>query len=109
MRHGGQKRRCSHNGCENLAKNGDVCIRHGALRPTCDWDGCDCPAYKKGACWRHQRTALSEEGSDLLADEADLAPQLSAQHYAGVDVAPQLPVQQYVTPTWRLDCLHNAM
>eukprot|EP00986_Skeletonema_menzelii_P016448 scaffold14642_cov146-Skeletonema_menzelii.AAC.4 len=55
MRHGAKTKRCSSDGCANQAKTGGVCIRHGAkTKPKrCSSDGCTNYAQKGGVCIRH--------------------------------------------------------
>ena len=57
----GSRRRCSHDGCTNYAKDEGVCIRHGAklkacnkpTRKTCSRDGCTNYAQNGDVCIRH--------------------------------------------------------
>ena len=40
MRHGAKVKRCSSEGCTNVAQIGGVCIRHGARHKRCSITGC---------------------------------------------------------------------
>ena len=57
VRHGAKvtMRRCSSEGCMNFVRKGGVCIRHGAnvKRKLCSFDGCPNQDVKGGVCIRH--------------------------------------------------------
>ena len=44
---------CSHDGCNNNAKKGGVCIKHGAKVKTCSHEGCNSYAIEGGVCVKH--------------------------------------------------------
>jgi hypothetical protein len=60
------KKRCSSEGCTNIAKKGGVCMKHGAKFKRCSSDGCRNIAQKGGVCKRHgakvERKRCSSEG-----------------------------------------------
>jgi hypothetical protein len=55
MKHGAKVKykRCSAEGCTNIAKKGGVCIRHGAKKKLCCVGGCTNKAFKGGVCIKH--------------------------------------------------------
>ncbi len=53
MKHGAEVKRCSSEGCTNVAKKGGVCIKHGAKVKRCSSDECTNIAVKGGVCKRH--------------------------------------------------------
>jgi hypothetical protein len=57
-------KRCSHEGCTNLARKGGVCVTHGAKVKRCSFDGCINKAVKGGVCVTHgaKRKQCSHEG-----------------------------------------------
>jgi hypothetical protein len=62
--HGAQKKRCSVKGCTNGAKKGGVCITHGAKLKQCSVKGCTNQIVKGGVCITHgaKRKRCSHEG-----------------------------------------------
>ena len=66
MRHGAkvEYKKCSSEGCTNLAQQGGVCIRHGAKVKRCSSEGCTNKAQKGGVCKRHgERPTPNEDSS----------------------------------------------
>jgi hypothetical protein len=55
IRHGAKVKykRCSREGCSNLAQKGGVCIKHGAKVKLCSSEGCTNKVQKGGVCRRH--------------------------------------------------------
>ena len=58
MKHGAkvEYKRCSSDGCTNLAQKGGVCIKHGATvkrKKRCSHDGCTKQAKNGGLCMKH--------------------------------------------------------
>ncbi len=56
MKHGAKAKRCSSVGCTIYAREGGVCIKHGAKvqHKRCSTDGCTNYAHKGGVCIRHR-------------------------------------------------------
>ena len=55
MKHGAKVKRCSSEECTNLAVKGGVCIKHGATwtKKKCNIQGCNTYAKRRGVCKRH--------------------------------------------------------
>jgi len=71
--HGAKMRICSHEGCENQARRGEVCTRHGAKRLICSYEGCTKYAQRKGVCYRHgaNKFIKKRKSSALVSDNED--------------------------------------
>ena len=71
VRHGAEMKHklCSRDGCTNLAKKGGVCRRHGAKGKECSSEGCTNQAQRGGVCLRHgaQVKRCSIEGCTSFA------------------------------------------
>ncbi len=49
----GPHKRCSYQDCNNLERQGGLCVRHGSKKKTCTTSGCNKNAVKGGACVGH--------------------------------------------------------
>ena len=63
-------KRCSSDGCTNLAQKGGVCIKHGAMKKRCSSAGCTNRAqgggvYKKHGAYRNEQDESTAFGSEL--------------------------------------------
>jgi hypothetical protein len=47
------RKRCSFEGCANIAKKGGVCITHGSMVKRCSFEGCTRYSQKGGVCRTH--------------------------------------------------------
>ena len=70
LKHGAKKYKCSHEGCDNHAKESGFCIKHGAKVKLCGHEGCKNQAiggfkvcYRHGAI-RKRRKKCEREGCD---------------------------------------------
>ena len=81
--HGAHVKKCSHEGCTNLAIHGDVCWRHweerkmhGAKHKTCSHEGCTNLVIRGGVCGRHgakrTRRICNHEGCTNIAVKGGL-------------------------------------
>jgi hypothetical protein len=53
IRHGAKIKLCSSEGCTNVVQREGVCKRHGAKIKRCSSEGCTNQVIKGGVCWRH--------------------------------------------------------
>jgi len=86
MKHGAKVKRCSHNGCNNLAQKRGLCRRHGAAserggvegqektREKCSLLLCTSAAVEGGVCLRHRAlSSLDNKDDSTSPKEAECA------------------------------------
>lgn len=73
MRHGAkvEYKRCSVEGCTNVARKGGVCRRHGAKIKLCSAEGCTNHSKRGGVCWRHDAYRNPHEESAAFTSYFD--------------------------------------